>query len=163
MAVEDNSGSYSSKELKNCIYFLSNILNKNHSKTVAVIGEPSFLTAVSVLSVLLSEAVYIPIEPSWPLKRIKKILQHSGADTVLSQNSILKKHSLDFKDFSIRLFLDFHLINKNLSSLGTVKNFPLQTTQLNCKPDLQATKQKKKFCVIKYLHSGMEKTLFSSN
>ena len=122
-AIYENSTSYSYKELRDHVYFLSGILNKNHFKTTAVVGEPSFITASSVLSVLLSEAVYVPIEPSWPLKRINRILQHSGAEALISNEGVLKKHSLDFKGFSIPCVLNIQ------------------------------THRQKNFCVQKYVHS----------
>ncbi len=103
-AVEEGGIRRSYKELKEAVYFLTHLLNKNHCQTAAVIGEPSFLTIASVLSVTLSEAVYIPIDPSWPLKRIKKTLQHSGADTALSYTATLNKYSIDFKDLNLPQF-----------------------------------------------------------
>ena len=113
---------------------------------MAILGEPSFLTAVSVLSVLLSEAVYIPIEPSWPLKRIKKILKHSGADTVLSSSAVLKKHSLDFKSFAVPYFFDLNPENNShLSHTDQLKN-----TSLDWKADLKNVK--------KYYYSKLKKT-----
>ena len=99
IALTSGETAYTYKDFQTAVYFISGLLNTNSCQKVAVIGEPSFLTAVSVVSALLSEAAYIPIEPFWPLKRINKILNHSRAEAVFSYSTTLKKHSLDLKDF----------------------------------------------------------------
>lgn len=147
MAVCDNSRSYSGQELRDFVCFVSHVLNENHLKKVAIMGEPSFVTASSVLSALISSAVYVPIEPSWPLNRINKILQHSGAEGALSNSSVLKKHKLNFNDFSVPVFLD---VTEEASQIH-------KTTAGLKKPEGQKT-----FCIKKYLHSRLVKTNFSA-
>ena len=113
IAVEEGNLSYSYKEFKEAVFYLSNVLNKNQRKTVAVMGEPSFLTAASLVSVLLSDSIYIPVDPSWPLKRINSILQHSETDTVLSYPDTLKKYSLAPKNFAVPYFFLIQLNNRS--------------------------------------------------
>ena len=79
-------------------------------KRVAVIGEPSFITASSLLSVLMSRASYVSIDPSWPLQRINWILKHSGAAAVLTNSLDFSKNSL--KDIHLPLSYVF-LIKKS--------------------------------------------------
>ena len=98
-AIEEGENFYSYKELKEQVLFLSNLLNKNSYERVAVMGEPSFITAVSMLAGLMSRASYVPIDPSWPLNRINSLLKHSGASALLCNPLDLKKHSLNQKDF----------------------------------------------------------------
>jgi len=62
-AVEEKGGSYSYKELREQVLFTSNLINRRQFKKIAVMGEPSFITATSLLSALLSLAVYVPLEP----------------------------------------------------------------------------------------------------
>ena len=99
-AFEEGSRSYSYKEFKEAVFFMTHLLNESQCKKVAVVGEPSFLTAVLLVSALLSDSIYIPIDPSWPLKRINRILQHSGTKTVLSYPKVLKKYSLEPKQWA---------------------------------------------------------------
>jgi len=156
-AIEKEGIFYSYRELKKTVYFLTPLLNKNHCKKIAVIGEPSFLTVASVLSVILSEAIYIPIEPSWPLRRIKKILQHSGADTVISHSSVLKKHSLDLKELAIPLFFKWDLMDNSQSlPVNAKRSFQPQTIKTNFQRNSQKIKQA--FRVIKYSHFQFETT-----
>ena len=159
-AIEEKAVSYSYRELKEHIYFLSHILNTNRFQTVAVIGEPSFITASSILSVLLSEAAYVPIEPSWPVKRINKILQHSGADAVLSHEAVLKKHSLDFKKMAVPCFLNVCLIEESHRSLPDTARSLLNGADSDFKAEQEYAKKQKSFCVKKYLCSTFKKTYF---
>ena len=100
VALEEGDRSYSYKEFKTAVFGLSNLLNKNRCSNVAVIGEPSFLTAVSLVSSLISDSLYIPVDPLWPLKRINRILQYSKTDTVLISLDTLKKFSVSPENFA---------------------------------------------------------------
>lgn len=97
-AVEEEGDSYSYKELWEQVLFTSNLINRKQFKKIAVMGEPSFITAASLLSALMSRAVYVPLDPSWPLNRINSILKHCRAEALISSSLDFKKYSLNEKE-----------------------------------------------------------------
>ena len=120
IAIEESERDYTYKELKEQILFLSTLLNNKQIKRVCVMGEPSFITASSLLSALISQASYVPIDPSWPLNRINFILKDSESTVLISNPLDLKKHSLNVQNFQIPYFL---LIEKEKKSHSIIEYF----------------------------------------
>ena len=119
-AILEPSYNYSYKELRDYVYFLSHFLNQQGFKRVAVMGEPCFITSASLLSVLWSQACYVPIEPSWPLNRINTILKNSSPQAVLTYPAVLKKYNLDFKKLLAPCFLNIQTVEAKKHFVVTV-------------------------------------------
>ena len=103
IAVEDKGFFYTYQALGEHTCALAEILAGKDSGPVAVLGDSSWVTVVSVLGTVMSGSVYVPIERSWPLQRIQNVLQDAGVRTVVGQLRE-KLYKLD-----IDLFIDMQL------------------------------------------------------
>ena len=86
VAVEDDGREYTYRQLRQCVHALARQINALQGAShhpVAVLGEPSYATVVCVLGVLFSGAIYLPIDPSWPLLRIKQLLKEANVRIVV--------------------------------------------------------------------------------
>ena len=106
-ALEEGDCHYSYKEFSEHVLFLSGLLRKKNFKKIAIIGDPSFITASSLISAIMSETCYIPIDISWPVIRINDILTSSSAGAVLACPVSLNKYSLNSREFVSPYF--FHI------------------------------------------------------
>ena len=109
IAIQDGKTSYTYKELKTSVLGLSSLLNQKKLERVAIMGTPSFMTAVSMLSALISRSLYIPLDPAWPSQRIRAILQDSQAQALLIP-------SKDFKNLGDKKALNIPLLEIQASS-----------------------------------------------
>ena len=111
IAVEEQDEQYTYDDLRNNVYHLAEVLNKLRVEPVAVIGEPSFLSVVSVLATVLSPCVYIPLDPSWPVNRIKTIIRSCNVKVIVSSLPANKK-TTDFSSLLVPYFIHaFNLLN----------------------------------------------------
>ncbi|HVR18247.1 MAG TPA: amino acid adenylation domain-containing protein [Polyangiaceae bacterium] len=77
---------------------------------VAVCVEPSFDIAVALLAILKAQAVYVPLDPSYPTARLRTILADSKPVLLLTQSSLsgrlqleaLERIEIDALDFGER-------------------------------------------------------------
>ncbi|MEV8318098.1 amino acid adenylation domain-containing protein [Streptomyces sp. NPDC059900] len=56
-----------------------------HGDLVGVVMEKGWEQVVACLGVLRSGAAYVPVDPSWPAKRLSSVLASAGVTTVLTQ------------------------------------------------------------------------------
>ena len=68
-AIEEDCQKYTYEELRKNVHTLAEMISGLNSQYVAVIGEPSFSSVVSVLGTVFSGCVYVPVDPSWPIER----------------------------------------------------------------------------------------------
>lgn len=91
------------KDLK--VYYTKyiNYLSKffKNRKKVAVISEKKFQLYATIISTLISKNIWIPINPSLPNERIKKIIKLSSPDIVILENLKDKKYQY-IKDFTLK-------------------------------------------------------------
>ncbi|HPZ09328.1 MAG TPA: amino acid adenylation domain-containing protein, partial [Candidatus Eremiobacteraeota bacterium] len=83
---------------------------------LAIMVEPSIEMVIGIMAILKAGGAYVPIDPSYPVERIKYILQDTESSILLTQKHLSSK--IDFK--GLILFLD----DENLYS-GDVSNLPL--------------------------------------
>ena len=70
----------------------NNILTKN--KAIGIFIEPSIDMVISVLAIQKLGVPYVPIDVSYPYKRIKYMIKDSKISCILSLKKILKKLNL---------------------------------------------------------------------
>ncbi len=85
-------------ELSNKINSLASQLRKGKIKPDSVIGimidrKPEML--ISILGVLKSGAAYLPIDPNFPIERIKYMLTDSRVEMVISQDKYISRFNLN--------------------------------------------------------------------
>lgn len=83
---------------------LARVLRKRgvqRNSIVAIIAEPSLEMIIGVLGVLKAGGAYLPIDPSFPLSRMKYMLQDSGCSLILTQNHLYE--GLAFKQEVMKL------------------------------------------------------------
>ena len=94
---------FSYKDLK--IYFKKylNYLSKyfKNRKKIAIISEKKFYLYATIISTLISRNIWIPINPSLPNERIKKIIKLSNPDIVILENIKDKKYQ-DIKNYIVK-------------------------------------------------------------
>ena len=97
---------------------------KNRKK-VAIIAEKKFQLYATIISTLISKNIWIPINPSLPNERIKKIIKSSNPDIIIFENLKDKKYQ-DIKNFIIKKKIcvtDFVKIeNEKFKKLNTYKH-----------------------------------------
>ena len=85
--TEGTGRQYSYSELGTLTYRLSVFLRSSCGVTPEVIIpvalDKSALAIITILAVLRAGATYIPIEPDWPLERVRHILDNTGATRIL--------------------------------------------------------------------------------
>lgn len=91
--ADGNSISYS--ELYRQAEYYGNLLKRQGTSPVMLLGHKQCDFLVAMLSCIFAQRAYIPIDTSIPLERIKKILTLSSAELVLSFDD-----KLDYEDFS---------------------------------------------------------------
>jgi amino acid adenylation domain-containing protein len=61
---------------------------------VAVCVEPSFDVVIALLAIFKAGAVYVPMDPTWPVARIRTILDDTRPTLLLSQGHLLERLAL---------------------------------------------------------------------
>jgi len=112
-----NKKSYSYKDLNNFyIRFLNYISHfSNSRKKIATIAEKNFEMYSSIVSIILSKNIWIPINPNLPKKRIENILKECQPDFLLV-NDVNEKNNLYLKKFCRNkeiILTDFKKIKKS--------------------------------------------------
>lgn len=104
-------------EKANAIAFYLKNNNITQNDIVGIMLPRSLELIIAMLGVLKSGACYIPIDPSYPQKRIEYMLQNSNAKLLLTNDKIIK--NIDFKN---KLPIDLNYENL----------YCLNTRNLNC-------------------------------
>ncbi|NRV14639.1 amino acid adenylation domain-containing protein [Clostridium beijerinckii] len=126
-AVVSNDGELTYKELNEKSNQLARILREKgikQNQTVGVMVERSTEMIVSIMAVLKSGGAYLPIDPEYPLERIKYMLQDSQTQTILTQIHLVDK--IEFAGSTIRVD-DMSIYNgdsSNLSVVNTCNDMP---------------------------------------
>ena len=93
--AEDETISYG--ELNDRANQLANYLTKvgvGHQSLVGICVERSLDMMVGLLGIMKAGAAYVPIDPAYPLERVKAILEDSGVQTMVTQAHL----ALDLRD-----------------------------------------------------------------
>lgn len=97
-AVVAVNGTLTYKQLSDKTNALSNIIRKNRtndSNFVLVLLDRTLEFPVSVLGILKSGMAYVPIASDYPLKRIVRIMKHSGSHMMLTTQSVIRPEIMD--------------------------------------------------------------------
>src|SRR6185312_5849718 len=70
-------------------------LGAGQETLVGICIDRSIDMAIGILGILKSGAAYLPIDPDYPLPRLKWMLEDSGVEFVVTQNSLVSKLSCD--------------------------------------------------------------------
>jgi D-alanine--poly(phosphoribitol) ligase subunit 1 len=84
----------------------------NTRKKIAIISDKKFELYATIVSTLISKNIWIPINPSLPVERIKKIIQLSEPDIIIFENLKDKKY-IQIEKYSLKkkiLITDFFKI-----------------------------------------------------
>ena len=120
IVFEDKSITYD--ELNKKANQIANYLRKQNIKPNDIIGimiPRSIELLTAIIGVLKSGACYIPIDPAYPEKRIKYMLENSNAKLVLTTNKL--SNSLDFVNKECVDFTNneiYSLNNENLKNIN---------------------------------------------
>ena len=119
LVFENKNLSY--KELNAKSNQVANYLRNNNIKTNDIIGimlPRSLELLIAILGVLKSGACYIPIDPTYPEKRIKYMLENSNAKILITTNELLSN-----TDFSNKICINSEEIisqnDKNLENINS--------------------------------------------
>lgn len=119
LVFEENTLSYNElNEKANAIAFYLKSKNIKQHDIIGIMAPRSLELIVAMLGVLKSGACYIPIDPSYPQKRIEYMLENSNAKLLLTTKEISENIN-----FANKLLID--LDNKNL--------YHLKKENINCK------------------------------
>jgi amino acid adenylation domain-containing protein/non-ribosomal peptide synthase protein (TIGR01720 family) len=83
-------------EQANQIAYLLRQRGVKPNNRVGILMERSLDLIVGILAILKSGGAYVPIDPEYPVERIRFMLEDCGAKLVLSQTEILKKCESEF-------------------------------------------------------------------
>ena len=110
IAVKFKNNVLTYKELNNLSNIIADVINnKNIKKTkIAIICDKSDFMVAGLLGILKSGNAYIPVDPSYPQKRIDYILNDSSVQIVLTTKKYINKYNakhviiIDDIDYSIK-------------------------------------------------------------
>ena len=122
IAVEEGHHKYTYKQLRQCVHALAlqiHALQGKSHQPIAVVGEPSYATVVCVLGTIFSGAIYVPIDPSWPLLRIQQLLKDAGVRLVVGLQPLKGLTDIDH-------FISVGPNSRDESHQVTVTFFPLK-------------------------------------
>lgn len=88
IAYKINNERITYKELWNKATYYSEYLINQGVDPVIIYGHKSISILISILSCIISNRTYIPIETSMPLYRLKKIIKSTNASLILTENKI---------------------------------------------------------------------------
>ncbi len=98
------------RELNNRANLIAARLKKlgvERESIVAIITERSFEMIAGILGILKAGGGYLPIDPSYPLQRIRYMLEDSGAATILTKAGLLNQDwTADFESERQVVYLD---------------------------------------------------------
>lgn len=109
-----------------------NIIAANFSKTgikentpVTLLLDRSIEMIASILALLKLGAYYIPVDPSWPLERLKFITEDAKSDYIVTNNEKyiseqIKTTWIDINKIDRELDLELNTVNKDLDRLAYV-------------------------------------------
>ncbi len=104
IAIICDNASYTYQELNNLVNKFANYLQQQgikKGKYVCVMLERSYFNYICMLALFKIGAVYVPVDPQYPLERIQYIIEDSGANYLIS-NSTLHSEIM----ISNRLYID---------------------------------------------------------
>jgi amino acid adenylation domain-containing protein len=119
-AVRFNGTSLSYRELNERAEKLSNYLISKGATSESLIGvavERSLEMVIATFAILKAGSAYVPIDPNYPSGRIAYMVDNSGLQIIISQNSVKDK----LKNFNVTLIcIDDESENiKNQTTIGT--------------------------------------------
>ncbi|MGX5439995.1 amino acid adenylation domain-containing protein [Bacillus thuringiensis] len=116
VVFEDKKLTY--RELNERSNQLARLLQENGvgpEKIVGIMVERSVEVIVGIMGILKAGGAYLPIDPTYPVDRIKYILQDSQTTILLTQNKLIEK--VNFAEASDINIIDIY--NENLSKYET--------------------------------------------
>ena len=100
IAVKDTQKAYTYKELVNqsnaIAAYLIQVLGKGNNKPLGVLVDRSADLLILLLSIFKSGRSYIPLDPSFPKKRLQYIIEHSQIDSIIidsQHENVINKES----------------------------------------------------------------------
>jgi amino acid adenylation domain-containing protein len=91
------------RELKQAAHAMAAVLQKKGigpGQTVALMIENSVEMIIGLLGIMISGAVYLPVSPQYPVKRMLSVLNDSAASILLTTDEIIKKFKfIHFQSF----------------------------------------------------------------
>jgi len=101
--------------------FLIKITEDRKTTRIAILINRNKYLVTSLLSITFAGMTYIPIDPEYPLERIKYMLNDSNADLIITDSDIIKE--IDLSVYNIpKIVIDADLKNQDLSQLKKSKN-----------------------------------------
>ncbi|PFQ18691.1 non-ribosomal peptide synthetase, partial [Bacillus cereus] len=98
IAVSHNGEKLTYRELNEKANKLAHYLTKKGVKNNQPVGlclERSIDTIVSMLAILKTGGCYVPLDPSYPLERLKYMIEDSNAGLLITKEDLIKKYGLD--------------------------------------------------------------------
>ncbi|GAA4115508.1 surfactin non-ribosomal peptide synthetase SrfAB [Aquimarina addita] len=122
LVFEDENLTY--KELDDRSNGLARYLNKkavNQSSLIGLCLDKSINMIVGILAILKSGRGYVPIDPTYPLSRIKHMVEDSGLELIITQGTILESYDTIEK---VLVDIDKDLIDKESTrKISSTTNF----------------------------------------
>ena len=140
IAVEEEGEQYTYNDLKNNVYHLAETLNKLKVEYVAVIGEPSFLSVISVLATAFSRCIYIPLDPSWPINRIQTIIRNCNVQVIISSLPA-EEERMDFSSLSVPYFVHVQKKENSKKPILSKETQFISFTLFSCKDSYDLPKK----------------------
>jgi amino acid adenylation domain-containing protein len=72
--------------------YLANSCHVSPKSIVPIAMEKSALAIATIFSILKTGSAYIPLEPSWPLERVRKIVDDAGAASIVCSPAIADRY-----------------------------------------------------------------------
>ena len=126
IALKHNNESYSYSELNSSANAIASHLKQHgvtKNKLVPIVIHRSFEMVAGIIGTLKSGGAYVPVDISWPVKRIQTILQDCSAHVILTTTEIHEKFGHAFNEHHIVLHID-QLIN----SIGVSFDYNINET-----------------------------------
>lgn len=113
------------RELNQKSNCLARVLRSNGVKPDTIIGimvERSVEMIVGILSILKAGGAYLPIDPTYPKDRISYMLEDSGTNILLTQNSLIDKFQFCGNIISIEDENIYKSESSNLENINSIKD-----------------------------------------
>ncbi|KAI8716682.1 hypothetical protein NCS52_00962400 [Fusarium sp. LHS14.1] len=79
--------------------YLATSCHVSPKSIVPIAMEKSALAIVTIFAILKTGSAYIPIEPSWPLERVRKIVDDAGATSIVCSTALVDRYGILQQDF----------------------------------------------------------------
>ncbi|MCH5197298.1 MAG: AMP-binding protein [Oscillospiraceae bacterium] len=140
IAYKVNNECITYKDIWNRAGDYAQLLKKQGTKPVIIYGHKNISVVISILSCLIANRTYVPVDSCIPLYRVKQIVEMTGSSLVLTENNIeidnIESSDLEglkkYKNFDIReqnneiVYIIF-----TSGSTGIPKGVPISKTNLN--------------------------------